>query len=110
MLVAAVSGIDHRDGGFGGRHVCGSLFGVAHGADVSVAGDHADRIGNTLAFGRRAGISRRDAEDAAAQAQHGGFKAQPCSGAGLKKKSRQLFAVTYVGIFGAILFDVRCQG
>ena len=44
------------------------------------------------------GESPENAEDAAAQAQHGGFKAQPCSGAGLKKKSRQLFAVSHMRI------------
>ena len=44
MLVSAVSGIDNRNGrAGGGNHRC-AFFGVAHRADISEAGNHADGV------------------------------------------------------------------
>ncbi len=50
VLVATVSGIDNGDCGSHGCDQGAPSFGMAHGADICVAGRHADRIRNALAF------------------------------------------------------------
>ena len=51
MLMSTVTGIDHGDQGF----LCGyhgsTFLGMAHRANVGVAGDDADRIGYTFSLG-----------------------------------------------------------
>ena len=51
VLVAAVTGVDHRDAGITAGAQRGTLFRVAHGDDVGVAGHHTDGVGHTLALG-----------------------------------------------------------
>ena len=51
MLMSTVTGIDHGDQGF----LCGyhgsAFLGMAHSADVRIAGDDADGIGYTFSLG-----------------------------------------------------------
>ena len=75
MLVAAVTGVDDRNPGFGSGYHGSTLFGMAHGTDISVAGNDADGIGNALTFGSRAGIGRRKTKYTAPEIEHCGFKA-----------------------------------
>ena len=47
VLMSAVACVDHRDIGLGGIYHGSAFFGVAHGADIRITGNDADRIGNT---------------------------------------------------------------
>ena len=107
--MAAVAGVDHRDGGVEGGYQGGAFLGVAHGTDVRIAGDHADSVGYAFALGGRAGGGRRKAKNTAAEIQHGSFKTQAGSGAWLIKKGRYLFTVTNMGISGEVMLNIRSQ-
>ena len=51
VLVAAITGVDHRNAGVaGGTQRC-ALLGVAHGNDIGIAGYHPDGVGYALALG-----------------------------------------------------------
>ena len=82
---------------------------VPHSTDIGKAGNNPDSIGYAFPFrcGRRTGIGKTD--DAAAQVQHGGFKAKPCPCAGLVKTGGQLLAFAGFGILWHILFNVIGQ-
>ena len=51
MLMTAVTGIDNGNAGFLIGNDRSTLFGMAHCADIGIAGNDADRVGNTFAFG-----------------------------------------------------------
>ena len=66
MLMSTVTGIDHGNQGF----LCGyhgsAFLGMAHSADVRIAGDDADGIGYTFSFRSRRGSRIGEADDSAA--------------------------------------------
>ena len=97
VVVAAVAGVDHRDGGVHGRYQGRALLGVAHGDDVRIAADGFGGVGYALALGGRGGIGRGKADDIAAQLVHGRLEAEAGAGGGLKKQGGQLFPVTHMG-------------
>ena len=102
VVVAAVSGVDDGNGGRLTCHIGCALFGVAHGDDVGVAADDFGGVRHAFALGGggRAGLA--EADDAAAQLQHRGLKAQAGAGGGLKEQRRQLL----VGAFVPVVFRV----
>ena len=69
------TGIDHGDQGFLCSYHGSAFLGMAHSADVHIAGDDADGIGYTFSLRSRRGSRIGEADDSAAQACHGGFKA-----------------------------------
>ena len=109
VLMAAVAGIDDGDAGSLGCYQRGALFGMAHGADICVTGNHADGIGNTFSLGCRTAVCAGKSKDAPSEVQHGSFKAEPCTGAGFVEAGRKLLTVTGVGIFLWVVFNVICQ-
>ena len=52
MLVAAVAGIDHGDHRAHGGNQGRAFLGMAHGADIRVAGDDAHGVSDGLSLGR----------------------------------------------------------
>ena len=89
MLVAAVTGVDDRHAGVLRCYARRTLFVVAHGDDIRIAGYHAYRIGNAFTLGSRAVLCTCKAQYLAAKAHHGRFKAQARAGAGLKEQRGQ---------------------
>ena len=75
MLVSAVSGIDHRDRRMLAGYHRRALFRVSHGADIRIAGNGADRIGNAFSLCGRAGVCGRESHNTSAEIQHRGFVA-----------------------------------
>ena len=75
MLMTAVTGIDDGNAGFLSGNDRSTLFGMAHCADIGVAGNDADRVGNTFAFGSGGIGCIRKSEHFAAKVHHSGFKA-----------------------------------
>ena len=110
VLMAAVSGVDHRDAGIPRGPQRRALLRVAHRAHVGVAGDDADGVGDALALRRGAGIRGREAEDAAAEIQHGGLKAQARAGARLVEERRELFPRAHGGVARPVGGDVPREG
>ena len=51
VLVAAITGVDHRNAGVAGSTQRRALLGVAHGNDIGIAGYHPDGVGYALALG-----------------------------------------------------------
>ncbi len=98
VVVAAVTGVDDGDLGVHGGDERRALFRVAHGDDVGIAADGADGIGDALALRRRRAAGGREAEDLAAEREHGGLEAQARPGRGLKEQRGEDLAVALVGI------------
>ena len=109
MLMSAVSGINYGNAGFLTGNHGSTLLGVAHGADVCVAGDDADGVGYAFALGGGRGSGIREADDTPAQPCHSGFKAQPGSCARLIEAGRKDLAVAGMGVAGWIVFNVVCK-
>ena len=82
---------------------------MAHGADVRIAGDGTDRIGNALALGCGTGVSGRKSEDASPQVQHGSLMAEPCPGTWLVEERCQFLTLARVGVFFRICLNVPCK-
>ena len=98
VVVAAVTGVDDGDLGVHGGDERRALFRVAHGDDVGIAADGADGIGDALALRRGRAAGGREAEDLAAEREHGGLEAQARPGGGLKEQRGEDLAVALVGI------------
>ena len=80
MVVSAVACVDDRNLRAHRSDKRRALLRVAHGNDVCVAADRAHRIRYALALCCGRAVSGREAECLTAQAQHGRFKAQSCTG------------------------------
>ena len=93
VLVAAVTGVDHRNAGVaGGTQRC-ALLGVAHGNDIGIAGNHPDGVSHALALGGAGHVLAGEAQYMAAQVQHSRLKGQAGAGGGLVEQGSQLFVV-----------------
>ena len=66
MLMSTVTGIDHGDQGFLRGYHGSTFLGMAHSADVRIAGDDADSIGYTFSLGCGRAGSIGEADDSAA--------------------------------------------
>ena len=60
MLMSAVARVNHRDRGNGCGYHGRTLLRMTHGAYISIAGNHTNRIGNTFSLG--CGAGRRTGE------------------------------------------------
>ena len=103
MLVAAVTGVDDRHAGVLRCYARRTLFVVAHGDDIRIAGYHANRIGNAFTLGSRTVLCTCKAQYLAAKAHHGRFKAQTRAGTRLVKERGKDFTFTLVGECGAVV-------
>lgn len=74
MEMPAVSRIDNRHPGIQGSGQRRAGGGVPHGDDVGIATDHADRILDGFPLGHRGIAGVVEADNPAAQTQHGGLK------------------------------------
>ena len=108
--MTAVTGIDDRHLRVHGGGKGSALLGVAHGDDVGVAADGVDGVAHGLTLGGGAGHGLGEAQGAAAQGQHGGFKAQAGAGRGLEEEGGQLLVGTGVLVFGGVCDDVLGGG
>ena len=110
MVVSAVTGVDYGDGGSLRGHERSALFRMPHGDDVSVAAENLGGVGYAFALGSggRAGLA--EANDAAAQFQHGSFKAQAGTGGRLEEQSGQLFVGALVLVGFGMGNDIFCSG
>ena len=50
MLMAAIARVDNRNTGELARDHGSTFFRVTHGNDIRIAGDHTNRVGNTLSL------------------------------------------------------------
>ena len=105
VVVAAVPGVDHRDGGVHGGPQRRALLGVAHGDDVGVAAHHPGGVGHRLPLGGAGLFRPREAQGPAPQPQHGGFKGEAGPGAGLIEQGGQPPALGGVGVGGGVRPD-----
>ena len=65
MLMPAVAGIDNRNARKLARDHGSTFFRVTHGNDIRIAGDHTNRVGNTLSLTGGACIGRLESENGA---------------------------------------------
>ena len=109
VLMSAVARVDHRNR----RVLCSNhrraFLRVSHCADVSIAGDHTDRICNAFTLGSGTGVCGSESHHTSSQIQHGCLVAQTGSGARFIEESRQLLSLAGVGIFCRICFDILCN-
>ena len=105
MLVAAVTGVDHRDAGVAGSTQRCALLGVAHSHDVGIAGHHTDGVGHALAFAGAGHVLTGKAQHMAAQVQHGGLKRKAGAGGRLIEQGGQFFVGGHILIGGRIVVD-----
>ena len=89
VLMATVTGIDHRDGSTTACHVGSAFLGMAHGNDVGIVADGLCGVRNafTLGSGGRTGLG--EAQHIAAQLQHSCFEAKTGTGGGFKEQGGQ---------------------
>ena len=106
VVVAAVTGVDHRHQGVLRCHQRRALLGVAHGDDVAVGADHPDGVRHALALGGGGAVGGGEAQHLTAQGQHGTLKAQAGAGGGFKEQRCQDLAVALVGVCGRIRHNV----
>ena len=110
VIVAAVSGVDDGDGGRLTCHIGCALFGVAHGDDVCVAADNFGGVRHAFALGGGGRTGLAEADDASAQLQHRGLKAQAGAGGGLEEQRRQLLVSAPVPVVFRVGNDVLGGG
>jgi hypothetical protein len=96
VQVAAVARVDDRNGRVLTGDARCSLLGVTHDDDVSVAGHRTDGVGDALALGDRAGRRFGEADHVAAEAEHGGLKAETGAGGGFVEECCEDGGVTEV--------------
>ena len=96
MHMSAVARIDDRDFGIEGSGFGGALPGVAHDDDVAVGGDHLDGILQRFALGGGGGVGVGEAEQRAAQTEHGGLEGEVGAGGGLKEEGSGDFSAAGV--------------
>ena len=106
MLVTTVAGIDDRDLTEFRSNQRSTFLRVAHGCDISIAGDNTDGICYTFALRGRRGVCTGKTQTFAAEIHHSGFKTQPGSGTRLVEKSSELLTVTGVSVFFRIFLDI----
>ena len=109
MLMTAIACIDDGDAGKGCCDHGSALFGMAHGADIRIAGNDADGVSNAFPFGGGGGCRIGEAEHASAKIQHGGLKAQPGSGTGFIEAGGEFFPRTGVREGNRILFNIGSE-
>ena len=109
VLVAAVAGVDDRDAGVAAGPQGSALLGMAHGHDVGIAGHHPDGVGHALTLGRAGNILTGEAQDMAAQVEHGGFEGQAGAGGGLIEQGGQFLVPGHVPVSGGVLPDAAGQ-
>ena len=109
VVVTAVSGVDYGDGGSLRGHERSALFRMPHGDDVSVAAENLGGVGYAFALGSGGRAGFTEANDAAAQFQHGRLKAQPGAGGRLEEQSGQLFVGTLVLVGFGVGNDILCS-
>ena len=109
VVVAAVTGVDHRHQGVLRCHQRRALLGVAHGDDVAVGADHPDGVRHALALGGGGAGGGGKAQHLSAKGQHGALKAQAGTGGRLKEQRCQDLAVALMGIFGGMLHNIAAR-
>ena len=109
VVVAAVTGIDHGNGGIEGCHKGRALLGVAHGDDIRVAADDPCRVGYALPFCAGGAGCLGKAQHVSAQLIHGRLKAEPCAGRGFEKQRGQLPAPAFFAVGCGIGNNVICR-
>ena len=82
VQVTAVAGVDDRNGRVLAGDARRPFLGVTHDDDVGVAGHRADGVRDTLALGDRAGGWFGEADDVAAETEHGSLKTETGAGGG----------------------------
>ena len=110
VVVAAVTGIDDRDVAELSCGIGGAFLGVAHGDNVGVAAHGVQGVAHGLALGSRAGVGLREAQDAAAQTQHGGLEGETGTSRGLEEQGSQLLVCAGVLVLGGVLDDIFGHG
>ena len=106
VVVSAVAGVDYGYLRHLGRGIGRPLLGVTHCDYIGIAADGPHRVPHSFSLGRRAGAGLGKAKNAAAQGQHRRFKAEPCTGGGLKKQRGQLPALTGMAVFCRVFNNV----
>ena len=109
VVVAAVTGVDHRHQRVLRCHQRRALLGVAHGDDVAVGADHPDGVRHALALGGGGAGGGGKAQHLSAKGQHGALKAQAGTGGRLKEQRCQDLAVALMGIFGGMLHNIAAR-
>ena len=104
--VAAVARVDDGDRGGAGGDERRALLRVADGDGVDVVGHGFDGVGDRLALGHRGQLRAGEADDLAAQAQHGRLEAQAGAGARLVEQGGQHTALAGVRDLTAMRVDV----
>ena len=110
VVVAAVPGVDDRDGDILRGNKGRALFRVPHGNDIGKAGDRPGCISDALALGDGAAAGVGEADNTAAQLVHGCLKAQPRPGRGLVEERRQLFILALFAVGLGVGDDVLRRG
>ena len=87
MHVSTVAGIDDRYGSRAGRHESSAFLRVANCHHVYVIGHSFQSVRNGFALGHGSELGAGETDHLAAKSEHGGFKAQTRTGAGLIKQS-----------------------
>ena len=83
--MSTIAGVDDRHGGCTGRHERGAFLRVADRHHVHVVGHGFQGVRNGFALGHGSELGAGEADHLAAESEHGGFKAQTRTGAGLIK-------------------------
>ena len=109
MLVAAVARVDDGDARKACRAHGRALQGMAHGGNVRVAGDDTNGIGHAFALGNAGYVGTGEAQHAAAQIEHRGFKRKTGAGAWLVKQSGKLFAFAAFRVGSRLTADIFAQ-
>jgi len=105
MVVASVSGVNHRNIRVTGGQESRPLLWIAHNDCVSVTRHCPYRVRQTFAFGNGTGARFRKAQAAPAHAQHGRLKRKPGSRTWLKEKRRQDVSTALFPEMSRILFN-----
>ena len=103
--MAAVARVDDRDAGVAAGAQGRTIFRVAHGHDVGIAGDYTDGVGNAFALGGAGNVLTRKTQHMAAQVQHGRLKGEAGAGGRLVEQGGQLFVLSHFLIGGRVVMD-----
>ena len=102
--VSAVPCIDDGHARIHGRPQRRTLFGVAHGDDVSIVAHDTDSVLHRLALAGAGKLRSGKAQRLAAQPQHGRLKRKPGAGGWFIEQRRKDASITEVGIWGRVFF------
>ena len=107
--MSAVAGVDDRNRRNGAGYHRSAFFVMTHSTDISVTGNHTNRIGNTFPLGCGTAGRGRKTENAASKIDHGSFKTETGSCAWFIEQSGKFFAVARVRVFLRMVFNVDSQ-